>query len=61
MKNENLVGRVAVIKTGCYAGDWGVIKHYDGELFHLALWGGLDMLVYDRSEITIRRKSKKSK
>lgn len=35
----------------------GIIKHYDGELYHVAIANGADtMPVFDRSQIRIPRK-----
>lgn len=49
-------GKQVDIKTGMYKGEWGVITLYDGEYFHVALWGDTNTcLVFTRNEITIRR------
>lgn len=55
MKANELIGKRATIKCGMYKGEWGIIKHYDGEYFHIALWNGNSQLVFERNEFTVHR------
>lgn len=56
---NNLIGKTVTIKCkdSIYNGEWGVIKHFDGEFFHIALWNDEDsMLIFYRSEFKVSRK-----
>lgn len=44
------------IKSGFHKGDWGVVKHYDGEYYHVAMFGDPnDCPVFDRSELKVSK------
>ena len=48
-------GREATIKVGPCRGEWGIIKDYDGEFYHIALWGGDDsLLIFEPSEVKVK-------
>lgn len=34
-----LIGQKVYLTTKYYQGVWGVIKYYDGEHYHVAVWG----------------------
>lgn len=58
---KNLIGReVTITARNSWAyGELGVIKDFDGELYHVVLWNGDDMyLVFDRSEFRLKRLNK---
>lgn len=41
-------------KESVYYGEWGIIKHFDGEYYHVAIADGKSCLaVFKRSEIRI--------
>lgn len=56
MKQDNLIGREATIKTGWMKGEWGIIKYFDGDLYHIAMWNGDSCMVFERSEFKVSRK-----
>ena len=44
-------------KDSIYVGEWGIIKHFDGEYYYIAIANGCDGLpVFERDEFVIRRK-----
>ena len=45
------VGTRVEIKTGMYRGEWGTVRYYDGEYYHVALWDGNDCPIFERSEL----------
>ena len=50
------VDTIVDIKSGFHAGDWGVVKYYDGEYYHVAMFGDPnDCPVFDRSELKVRK------
>lgn len=54
--SSDLIGKEATIKTGIHKGDWGIIKFYDGEYYHIAIFGDKnDCPVFTRDEIKIKR------
>lgn len=61
MKNGNdLVGKKVTIKCkeSMYNGAWGVIKHFDGEYYHIAMWNGNEeLLVFERNEFKVERQA----
>lgn len=63
MPNGN-IGKLCYIKNkeSIYFEEWGVIKHFDGELYHVAIANGCEsMAAFDRSEIHIPRNQGVSK
>ena len=55
MKVKNIGKKCYIInKNSIYFGEWGIIKHFDGEFYHVAIANGTDSLpVFDRKEIKI--------
>ena len=56
MKN---IGKKCYIKNedSIFFGEWGIIKVFDGEYYHVAIANGTDSLpIFDRTEITIPKK-----
>lgn len=51
------VGTVVDIKSpdSCYNGEWGVVRYFDGDSYHVALWDGNDCPIFDRKELKVRR------
>lgn len=57
MENKN-IGRKCFVKDkdSQYYDEWGIIKHYDGEFYHVAIANGTDsMPVFNRSQIRISK------
>lgn len=57
----NLIGKEAKIiakDSWCY-GEYGIIKHFDGEYYHIAVTGDDSMqCVFTRNEFKVRREKK---
>ena len=48
-------------KDSIYFGEWGVVKHFDGEYYHVAIANGTATLpVFDRKELKIPKNQKGS-
>ena len=57
--NKNLVGKRVVVtdKESIYCGEWGIIDHFDGELYHVKIANGGDsMPAFDRDQFRVPRK-----
>lgn len=54
----NLIGKAAIIikASDQYKGEWGIIKHFDGDYYHIALWNGDTSLIFSRDEFRIPRR-----
>lgn len=54
--NQNLIGKIVKIKSrdSEYCGEWGVVKYFDGDDYHIALWNGEPYLIFSRSEFTVK-------
>lgn len=50
-------GAMVNVLTGDYAGEWGIVKLYDGEYYHVALWNGSSTLIFDRDELELAKRS----
>lgn len=49
MKNET---KVYIISPGHWAnGEWGIIKGFDGEYYHVALYNGREQLIFTPKEL----------
>ena len=49
--------KVTIInKESEFYNEWGIIKGYDGEYYHIALWNGEDQLIFNRNEFKINKK-----
>lgn len=59
MKNTSkLIGRRVYItdKDSIYYGEWGIIAHYDGECYHIAIAAGRDSSpIFDRDQFKVPR------
>ena len=58
MAESKLIGKVAVIidRESVYHGEWGIISHYDGELYHVKIANGGDSVpVFDRDQFRVPR------
>lgn len=56
---SKLIGKKCYIidKNSMHYNEWGIIKHYDGEFYHVAIANGTDSIpVFDRKQIKIPRK-----
>ena len=53
---NKLIGKKAFIKSGIYQGEWGIVKIYDGEFYHIAIADGCDGYpIFYRNEFRVRR------
>lgn len=55
---SKLIGKKCYIvnQDSIYYGEWGIIQHYDGECYHIAIADGKDSLpIFERDEIRIPR------
>lgn len=53
MATSTLLGKTVDIKE---SGDWGVVKAFDGDYYHVAIFGDdKALLIFTRSEFTIRK------
>ncbi len=53
---SKLIGKKANIKDdsdSMYAGEWGIIKYFDGDYFHIAMWNGNEEPVFSRNEFVV--------
>ena len=48
-------GTKVIIKTGDLKGEWGVVKMFDGEYYHVAPWDGNEALIFERSELKVMK------
>ena len=56
---SKLIGKKFYItdKNSIYYNEWGIIKDYDGEFYHVAIANGTNtMPIFDRKQIKIPRK-----
>lgn len=56
----NDIGKKCYIidKESIYYGEWGIIKHFDGEYYHVAIANGKNLVIFKRNEIRIPRNRK---
>ena len=57
-KMSKLIGKRCYVtdKNSIYYNEWGIIKLYDGEFYHVAIANGTDsMPIFDRQQIKISR------
>ena len=55
---SRLIGKQATITTkdSIYYGEWGTIKMFDGEYYHIAIYNDADMaVIFTRDEFRVRR------
>lgn len=49
-------GTKVIIKTGDLKGEWGVVKMFDGEYYHVAPWNdSKQALIFERSELKVMK------
>ena len=56
---SKLIGKHCNIKDNIdsmWAGEWGIIEYFDGEMYHIAMYGGDAQPIFSRDEIHIPRK-----
>lgn len=57
MREQAIVGQRVVIKSKKHwaNGEWGIVTHFDGELYHVAMYGGTEcQLVFSRNELKLK-------
>lgn len=63
---SNLQGRKVYIadKESIYFGEWGIVDHYDGEVYHIRIADGsierYSMPIFDRDQFKVSRKVKEN-
>ncbi len=57
----NLIGKKAYItdRSSWAYGEWGIIRDFDGEYYHIAIANGKEELVFMRNEFKVKREVKK--
>ena len=53
-----LIGKRVVIKNkdSIYYGEWGIVKYFDGECYHIAIADDRkNLVIFDRDEFIVRR------
>ena len=58
-KGNIMIGKLVIIKNkdSIYHGEWGIIKHFDGEYYHIAIADdSKNLVIFERDEFTVRRK-----
>jgi len=59
MNKSKLIGRIAEINEGYYAGHWGVIKDFDGDTYTITEGSIGDLYpIFDRDEFVVKSKKK---
>ena len=49
---ENMIGKQVDILAGPYRGEWGIVKGWDGEFYHVAPWNDSGTyLIFESDEI----------
>lgn len=54
---QNLIGKLVKIKSrdSDYDGEWGVIKYFDGDDYHIAPWNDSRMaMIFSRNEFVVK-------
>ena len=39
-------------------GEWGIVKHFDGEYYHVAIANGNEQVIFTRSELRLKKEAK---
>ena len=54
---KSCIGKKCFIKDkgSIYYNEWGIIKDYDGEFYHVAIANGKNLSIFDRDQIRISR------
>ena len=57
MAKSRLIGKRVFIKDeeSIYFGEWGIVDHYDGELYHIRIANGDVGPVFDRKQLYVPR------
>ena len=59
MADKNIGKKCIIIdKESIYYDEWGVIKFYDGEYYHVSIANGNSTVIFDRKQIKIPRKKR---
>lgn len=60
-KHSSLIGKEVTITTrnSPYYGEWGIVKYFDGDDYHIALWDGNDQMIFSRDEFKVKRNQNK--
>lgn len=53
---EDLIGKEVTILVGDLKGEWGIVKYFDGDYYHVSPWNGNEAMIFDRNEIRVNRK-----
>jgi hypothetical protein len=64
MKGNKLIGKFVHIidKDSFHYNEWGIVKSFDGDYYHVAHAGGNDVvLIFDRDQLQIPRDQEKYK
>lgn len=52
---KDIINKKVIIKTGIYKNEWGIVKGFDGDYYHIALWNGDTYLIFDRKDIRVSK------
>lgn len=55
---KDIVNKKVIIKTDIYKNEWGIVKGFDGDCYHVALWNGDTYLIFDRKDIRVSKNQK---
>ena len=60
IKSKMIGKKVYIIdKNSFYYNEWGIIKYYDGEYYHIAIANGEDILpIFKRNEFKVKKQVK---
>ena len=56
-----MIGKKVTIrcKDSMYHGEWGIVKHFDGEYYHVAIANENSLVIFKRKELVVRKEIKK--
>lgn len=60
INKEDLIGKRVIItdKSSWAYGEWGIVKFFDGEYFHIAPWNDENsQLIFERRDFKVTRNS----
>lgn len=56
LKRKIEIGDEVNILEGMYEGEWGTVKDFDGEVYHVAIWNDPNaLLIFEPDEIEFYR------
>ena len=64
MKEDKLIGKFVYVidKDSIYHNEWGIVKSFDGDYYHVAHAGDNDVvLIFDRNQLQVPRDQQKHK